>query len=54
MYASKQEFKLALADLSEAIKHDPNFVEALLNRGKVYTKLGGIDDAIFDFTKIMK
>jgi tetratricopeptide (TPR) repeat protein len=41
----------ALAAYNQAIRRDPEFFEALNNRGEVYAKLGETDKAIADFQK---
>ena len=41
-------------DFTKAIKIDPSYVMAYLNRGKVYTYSGRYNEAISDFTKAIQ
>jgi tetratricopeptide (TPR) repeat protein len=45
---------MAIADYSEAIRRDPNYVDALKNRGNAHLAKGEYDKAIEDYTAAIK
>lgn len=47
------ENRLSIADFTEAIELNPDYVEAYLYRGKAYLEKGELDRAIADFTKML-
>ncbi|MEW6040529.1 MAG: tetratricopeptide repeat protein, partial [Elusimicrobiota bacterium] len=53
-YMKIEENELALRSLSEAIRMDPNCIEALSNLGIVYTKFGNYEKARFYFERCME
>src|SRR5260221_502233 len=53
-YKSKGEFGRANADLSDAIRLDPNYAEAYYLRGVTYGNKGDIDRAIADFSESIR
>ncbi len=50
-YLTKKDYVRAIADFSEAIRLDPEYVPALKNRGAVYLNTGDYDGAIKDYNK---
>jgi tetratricopeptide (TPR) repeat protein len=44
----------ALADLSQAITWDSYFVNAYLNRGTAYHRMGRLREAIVDFSRVIE
>jgi lipoprotein NlpI len=50
VYEGKGDLDRAIADYSEAIRLDPEFVSALRNRGDVYRLKGEFDRAIEDYS----
>jgi tetratricopeptide (TPR) repeat protein len=50
----KKNYDSAIADYTEAIKHNPNSAEAHYNRGYVYEEKGNHDQAIMDYTQVIK
>ncbi|HBE32507.1 MAG TPA: peptidase C14, partial [Cyanobacteria bacterium UBA11368] len=49
-YYFKGEYDLAIEDLNEALKLNPNSAKAFYNRGVAYGNKGEYDRAIADFT----
>jgi tetratricopeptide (TPR) repeat protein len=49
-YLAKQEYERAIADFSEALKHEPDNVLSLHNRAVARTAKGEFDTAIKDYT----
>ena len=52
--SSYPELKKAVSLFSEAIKHDPAFVDAFLGRAMSYLEMGMDEEAILDLEKAMK
>jgi len=50
-HAAKGELDAAIADFTEAVKHEVNFAPAYYYRGLVYEKNGNLENAIKDFTE---
>ena len=48
------EFDKAIADFTAAVRCNPQFVEAYLDRGNAYEQLGKHDAAIADDTKVIQ
>jgi len=53
-YAESEEYQLAIADYTRAIRIDPDYVDAYHNRGVAYGKLGNYEDAIADYTRFLR
>jgi len=53
-YYKKGLYDKAIADYSQAIKLDPNFVKAYYNRGVAYEKKNNYDKAIADYNQAIK
>jgi len=51
---SKNLYNNAIKDFSRAIEINPNYVDALINRGSAYSKLGRFNDALMDFNHALK
>jgi len=51
---SKNLYNNAIKDFSRAIEINPNYVDALINRGSAYAKLGRFNDALMDFNHALK
>ncbi|MDH6083955.1 tetratricopeptide repeat protein, partial [Umezakia ovalisporum] len=51
VYGDQEEWDLAVADYTQAIKLNPNDAGAYHNRGVVYGKLGDINKAREDFQR---
>jgi len=49
-----KDLKGAIADLSQAIKINPNYAEAYSNRGNVRDDLGDKQGAVADFNQAIK
>lgn len=49
-----KDYDLAIANYSEAIRRDPGFLLAYLNRGNAYSAKGDYDRAIADYTKTIQ
>ncbi len=49
----KFENRLSIADFTEAIELNPDYVEAYLYRGRAYLDRGELEKAIADFTKML-
>ena len=47
----KGDYKAAAQAFSEALKLDPNYVKAYLDRGTTYRKLGNFEDAMADLNR---
>jgi len=54
IYSKLNAAEQALKDCSEAIKLDPSFTLAYLNRGTTYIKLSGFEAALADFDAALK
>lgn len=52
-YRAKRMFDLSLEDFSEAIRLNPDFIDAYGDRGITLTALGRFMDAIPDFTRVV-
>ena len=50
----KNLFNQAINDFSMALEIDPNYVEALINRGSTYAIMGMSDNALMDFTHALE
>jgi len=53
-YHEKKEYDMAIKEYSKAIRLDPNFVMAYVNRGRIYSRKNEFDLAIRDYTKAIK
>jgi len=51
---SKNLFNNAIKDFSRALEINPNYVDALINRGSAYAQLGRFNDALMDFNHALK
>jgi tetratricopeptide (TPR) repeat protein len=51
---SKNLYNNAIKDFTRAININPKFVDALINRGSAYAKLGRFNDALTDFNDSLK
>jgi tetratricopeptide (TPR) repeat protein len=51
---SKNFYKNAIQDFSRALEINPNYVDALINRGSAYAELGQFNDALMDFNRALK
>jgi len=47
----KGQYNQAVKDYAEAIRIDPSFIDAFVNRGRVYFNMGKCDLAIDDYSK---
>jgi tetratricopeptide (TPR) repeat protein len=52
-YEQKEEYIQALADYSEAIDLQPDYIEALYKRGVIFYQLQNYDEAIADLTEVI-
>jgi len=52
-YLNKNNLDEAIAYFNKALDKDPNYVDALCNRGEAYVLKGNTDQAIKDFNKAM-
>jgi tetratricopeptide (TPR) repeat protein len=50
----KDDLESAIRDFTSALDHNPNFVDALKNRGIAFHLLGKYDDAIADFNQALQ
>ena len=50
----RDSFREAIADFTETIKLDPNYINAYANRGEARYELTHLRDAIADFTKVIQ
>lgn len=53
-YHRKREYKQALADYEEIIRHDPSDAEAFRSRGYLHVQLGAYKDALDDYANAMR
>ncbi|MCL2192931.1 MAG: tetratricopeptide repeat protein [Treponema sp.] len=53
-YYAKEQYDKAISSYTEAIKQNPNYVLARLERGITYAKKKQYDEAISDFTGAIK
>jgi len=53
-YSDKGELDQAIADYTQALKINPEFVTAYSNRGLAYSDKGELDQAIADYTQALK
>ncbi len=51
---NKNLYNHAIKDFSKALAINPNYVDALINRGSAYTQLGRFNDALMDFNHALK
>ena len=51
---SKNFYNNAIKDFSRALGINPNYVDALINRGSAYAELGRFNDALMDFNHALK
>ena len=51
---SKNFYNNAIEDFSRALEINPNYVDALINRGSAYAELGRFNDALMDFNRALK
>ena len=49
----ENDTKAAVDFYSEALKIDPDYIDALYNRGLVYQRLNRLEDAIADYGKVL-
>jgi tetratricopeptide (TPR) repeat protein len=54
LYRDKSDYQRAIADFDEAIKLDPEFIEAFTDRGIAYFRQGQVDRAIADYDQAIK
>jgi protein O-mannosyl-transferase len=54
VYFMKGEYDNALADLNKALAINPNYLDALNNRGLVYLEMKKYDEALTDFNDALK
>src|SRR5262249_30866125 len=54
IYKERKDYDRAIADYSEAIKLDPQFINALLNRGMAYDAKGDSDGSAADFGRVIE
>ena len=54
VYGHKSDFDRAIRDFDQAIKINPNYVEALYSRGLTYSNKGLWDRAIQDYDEAIK
>jgi len=50
----KHLYNNAIKDFSRALDINPNYVDALINRGGAYAQLGRFNDALMDFNQALK
>jgi len=53
-YIKKGDYDRAIADLTQAIRLDPNYADAYISRGSVYNEKGDYDRAIADLTQAIR
>jgi len=53
-HISKNLYNNAIKDFSRALEINPNYVDALINRGGAYAQLGRFNDALMDFNHALK
>lgn len=53
-YVFRRDYDQAIADYTEAIKRDPDFVTAYLGRAGVYSDQGDVDRAVADYMKVRR
>ena len=51
---SKNFYNNAIKDFSRALEINPDYVDALINRGSAYAELGRFNDALMDFNHALK
>ena len=51
---SKNLHNNAIKDFTRALEINPNYVDALINRGSAYSQLGRFNDALIDFNHALK
>ena len=51
---SKNLYNNAIKDFSRALAINPNYIDALINRGSAYSQLGRFNDALIDFNHALK
>ena len=54
MYFENNDYNRAIIEYTEAIRRNPNYVEAYNNRGVVYTINGDYDRAIADWEIVLQ
>lgn len=54
IYLKRGQINEALADLDQAIKQDPNYIDGYMNRGTAYGMLGRAKEALMDFDQALK
>ena len=52
--SSRNLFNQAVEDFSRALEISPNYVDALINRGRALARLGKFNDALIDFNHALK
>ena len=50
---AKQNYELAKQDFDKALLFKPDYLEALINRGHIYSMNNSFNDALSDFNKII-
>ncbi len=51
---SKNLYNNAIKDFSRALAINPNYIDALINRGSAYSQLGRFNDALIDFNHALQ
>jgi tetratricopeptide (TPR) repeat protein len=54
IYKERRDYDRAISDYSEAIKLDPQYVNAFLNRGIAYDSKGDSDASVADFGRVIE
>jgi len=53
-FAEKGDFDTAIAEFTDIIRRNPNYVEAYLERGRAYGANGNFNKAILDYTEAIR
>jgi tetratricopeptide (TPR) repeat protein len=54
MHINKNSFDQAISEFSQAIEINPDYVDAIINRGSAFAEIGRFNDALMDFNHALQ